>query len=133
MFDIFHNLNVSLRHTKISTPAADWGLVFCMAQGHGYQCKKIEHAAVHRGLLGTHIVCIPQPLNLSSEKPVSKFSFSHILNVCRYTLETAVTTEGTEIRPAAECGPIILCLDTSGSMMGARETIAKAMVRLCAS
>ena len=40
--------------------------------------------------------------------------------------EPAVTTEGTEIRPAAECGPIILCLDTSGSMMGARETVAKA-------
>jgi hypothetical protein len=48
MFDRFHNLNVSLRHTKVSTPAADWGLVFCMAQGHGYHCKKIEHAAVHR-------------------------------------------------------------------------------------
>jgi uncharacterized protein with von Willebrand factor type A (vWA) domain len=42
-----------------------------------------------------------------------------------------VTREGTEIRPAAECGPIILCLDTSGSMMGARETIAKAMVLEC--
>jgi hypothetical protein len=28
MFDIFHNLNVSLRHAKVSTPAADWGLVF---------------------------------------------------------------------------------------------------------
>ena len=45
--------------------------------------------------------------------------------------EPAVTTEGTEIRPAAECGPIILCLDTSGSMMGARETVAKAMVLEC--
>ena len=30
-----------------------------------------------------------------------------------------------------ECGPIILCLDTSGSMMGARETVAKAMVLEC--
>lgn len=48
-----------------------------------------------------------------------------------YVEEPAVTTEGTEIRPAAECGPIILCLDTSGSMMGARETIAKAMVLEC--
>jgi uncharacterized protein with von Willebrand factor type A (vWA) domain len=45
--------------------------------------------------------------------------------------EPAVTGQGTEIRPAAECGPIILCLDTSGSMMGARETIAKAMVLEC--
>ena len=45
--------------------------------------------------------------------------------------EPAVTLEGTEIRPAAECGPIILCLDTSGSMMGARETVAKAMVLEC--
>lgn len=30
-----------------------------------------------------------------------------------------------EIRPAAELGPIIVCLDTSGSMAGARETVAK--------
>ncbi len=45
--------------------------------------------------------------------------------------EPAVTIEGTEIRPAAECGPIILCLDTSGSMMGARETVAKAMALEC--
>ena len=45
--------------------------------------------------------------------------------------EPAVTTSGSEIRPAAECGPIILCLDTSGSMMGARETVAKAMVLEC--
>jgi len=45
--------------------------------------------------------------------------------------ESAVTVEGTEIRPAAECGPIILCLDTSGSMIGARETVAKAMALEC--
>jgi len=45
--------------------------------------------------------------------------------------ETAVTTDGFETRPAAECGPIIVCLDTSGSMMGARETVAKAMVLEC--
>ena len=30
-----------------------------------------------------------------------------------------------EIRPAAEMGPIIVCLDTSGSMAGKRETVAK--------
>lgn len=30
-----------------------------------------------------------------------------------------------EIRPAAEQGPIIVCLDTSGSMTGPRETVAK--------
>ena len=29
------------------------------------------------------------------------------------------------MRPAAELGPIIVCLDTSGSMAGARETVAK--------
>ena len=45
--------------------------------------------------------------------------------------EPAVTVEGFETRPAAECGPIIVCLDTSGSMMGARETVAKAMVLEC--
>ncbi len=36
-----------------------------------------------------------------------------------------------EIRPAAELGPIILCLDTSGSMRGARETVAKALALEC--
>lgn len=36
-----------------------------------------------------------------------------------------------EIRPAAELGPIILCLDTSGSMRGARETVAKALTLEC--
>ena len=45
--------------------------------------------------------------------------------------EPAITVEGFETRPAAECGPIIVCLDTSGSMMGARETVAKAMVLEC--
>jgi len=45
--------------------------------------------------------------------------------------EPAITIEGFETRPAAECGPIIVCLDTSGSMMGARETVAKAMVLEC--
>ena len=32
-----------------------------------------------------------------------------------------------EVRPAAEDGPLILCLDTSGSMAGAREQVAKAV------
>ncbi|CAL8461911.1 g1442 [Coccomyxa elongata] len=36
-----------------------------------------------------------------------------------------------EIRPAAELGPIIVCLDTSGSMAGARETVAKAVALEC--
>ena len=43
----------------------------------------------------------------------------------------AVTTHGTEIRPAADCGPILVCLDTSGSMAGARETVAKALTLEC--
>jgi uncharacterized protein with von Willebrand factor type A (vWA) domain len=43
----------------------------------------------------------------------------------------ALTTEGFETRPAAESGPIIVCLDTSGSMMGARETVAKCMTLEC--
>ena len=39
--------------------------------------------------------------------------------------EPARATGRMEIRPAAELGPIIVCLDTSGSMSGARETVAK--------
>jgi len=35
------------------------------------------------------------------------------------------------MRPAAENGPIILCLDTSGSMQGAPETCAKALTFEC--
>jgi len=36
-------------------------------------------------------------------------------------------TRRLEIRPAAEDGPLLLCLDTSGSMAGARERVAKAV------
>ncbi len=43
--------------------------------------------------------------------------------------EPARVTGRLEIRPAAELGPIIVCLDTSGSMAGARETVAKARAR----
>lgn len=39
--------------------------------------------------------------------------------------DTTVVTKHSEIRPSSEMGPIICCLDTSGSMHGARETIAK--------
>lgn len=38
--------------------------------------------------------------------------------------EPSRATGRTEIRPAAELGPIILCLDTSGSMRGPREVCA---------
>lgn len=41
--------------------------------------------------------------------------------------EPARTTDRLEVRPAAELGPIIVCLDTSASMAGARETVAKAV------
>lgn len=46
--------------------------------------------------------------------------------------EPARTTGRLEVRPAAELGPIIVCLDTSGSMAGARETVAKAVALECA-
>ncbi|KAK9838520.1 hypothetical protein WJX81_004867 [Elliptochloris bilobata] len=45
--------------------------------------------------------------------------------------EPARITGRLEIRPAAELGPIIVCLDTSGSMAGARETVAKAVALEC--
>lgn len=41
--------------------------------------------------------------------------------------EAAVTRQGNEVRPASQSGPLILCLDTSGSMQGAREKVAKAI------
>eukprot|EP00891_Asterochloris_glomerata_P001609 jgi/Astpho2/1609/e_gw1.00028.9.1_t len=45
--------------------------------------------------------------------------------------EPTRVTARMEIRPAAEMGPIICCLDTSGSMAGARETVAKAVALEC--
>ncbi len=39
--------------------------------------------------------------------------------------DTTVVTKHSEIRPSAEMGPIICCLDTSGSMHGMRSTVAK--------
>ena len=35
------------------------------------------------------------------------------------------------MRPTADRGPILLCVDTSGSMRGARETVAKALALEC--
>jgi uncharacterized protein with von Willebrand factor type A (vWA) domain len=37
----------------------------------------------------------------------------------------------TQVRPTADRGPILLCIDTSGSMRGARETVAKALSLEC--
>lgn len=45
--------------------------------------------------------------------------------------EPARVTGRREVRPAAELGPIIVCLDTSGSMRGPREVVAKALVLEC--
>ena len=39
--------------------------------------------------------------------------------------------ERREIRPTADRGPILLCVDTSGSMRGAREVVAKALALEC--
>ena len=45
--------------------------------------------------------------------------------------EPTRVTDRLELRPAAELGPIIVCLDTSGSMHGAREVVAKALTLEC--
>ncbi|KAI7839236.1 hypothetical protein COHA_006934 [Chlorella ohadii] len=45
--------------------------------------------------------------------------------------EPARLTGRMEVRPAAELGPIIVCLDTSGSMYGSREVVAKAVALEC--
>ena len=39
--------------------------------------------------------------------------------------------ERREIRPTADRGPILLCVDTSGSMRGPREVVAKALALEC--
>ena len=36
-----------------------------------------------------------------------------------------------EVRPTADRGPILLCVDTSGSMRGPREVVAKALALEC--
>jgi uncharacterized protein with von Willebrand factor type A (vWA) domain len=45
--------------------------------------------------------------------------------------EPSRLTGHMEVRPAAELGPIIVCLDTSGSMRGPREVVAKSLVLEC--
>ncbi|KAL6778245.1 hypothetical protein ACKKBG_A17460 [Auxenochlorella protothecoides x Auxenochlorella symbiontica] len=44
---------------------------------------------------------------------------------------TSTVPERREVRPTAERGPILLCVDTSGSMRGPRETVAKALALEC--
>eukprot|EP01023_Acetabularia_acetabulum_P040007 TRINITY_DN3866_c0_g1_i14.p1 TRINITY_DN3866_c0_g1~~TRINITY_DN3866_c0_g1_i14.p1 ORF type:complete len:677 (+),score=122.77 TRINITY_DN3866_c0_g1_i14:232-2262(+) len=44
---------------------------------------------------------------------------------------TNIVTNRREIRPTADRGPILLCVDTSGSMRGARETVAKSLALEC--
>jgi len=44
---------------------------------------------------------------------------------------TRISHDRREVRPTADRGPILLCVDTSGSMRGARETIAKALALEC--
>ena len=44
---------------------------------------------------------------------------------------TRIHPERREIRPTADRGPILLCVDTSGSMRGPRETVAKALALEC--
>ena len=44
---------------------------------------------------------------------------------------TVINPERREIRPTADRGPILLCVDTSGSMRGPREVVAKALALEC--
>jgi uncharacterized protein with von Willebrand factor type A (vWA) domain len=44
---------------------------------------------------------------------------------------TDINIDRREIRPTADRGPILLCVDTSGSMRGPRETVAKALALEC--
>ena len=47
------------------------------------------------------------------------------------TQECKQTVHGLQVRPTADRGPILLCVDTSGSMRGAREIVAKALALEC--
>ncbi|KAL4423465.1 hypothetical protein ABPG77_005417 [Micractinium sp. CCAP 211/92] len=44
---------------------------------------------------------------------------------------TQINPDRREIRPTADRGPILLCVDTSGSMRGPREVVAKALALEC--
>ncbi|KAI7841137.1 hypothetical protein COHA_005107 [Chlorella ohadii] len=44
---------------------------------------------------------------------------------------TQINVDRREIRPTADRGPILLCVDTSGSMRGPREVVAKALALEC--
>ena len=43
----------------------------------------------------------------------------------------AIAASRAQVRPTADRGPILLCVDTSGSMRGAREVVAKALALEC--
>lgn len=45
--------------------------------------------------------------------------------------DTNIIPERREIRPTADRGPILLCVDTSGSMRGPRESVTKALALEC--
>lgn len=45
--------------------------------------------------------------------------------------DTRVDVDRREVRPTADRGPILLCVDTSGSMRGPRELVAKALTLEC--
>lgn len=45
--------------------------------------------------------------------------------------DTRVDVDRREVRPTADRGPILLCVDTSGSMRGPREVVAKALTLEC--
>ena len=55
------------------------------------------------------------------------FSYTYLPLRSSWMEDEAVTVSGFEVRPAAEMGPIILCIDTSASMRGLRESLCKAL------
>lgn len=73
---------------------------------------------------------------LAAQRPVLRSLF-HARRIERSLLsydrrawleEEAVRTRQTELRPMGKAGPLIICLDTSGSMQGMRETVGKSVV-----
>ena len=49
----------------------------------------------------------------------------------KFSAALQIVPERREIRPTADRGPILLCVDTSGSMRGPREVVAKALALEC--
>jgi hypothetical protein len=120
-------------HTAPLGPPLPLQLWWCVCRGwccegssipgvHSAQCLALSNLhTMHPNFQAPH----PPPANLAPHTHTHTHPSTHPLTL------PPLPSPPPQVRPAAEQGPIILCLDTSGSMSGAREVVAKALALEC--